>query len=638
MDVATHGRVCFPRWAPASWRTRRRCLGNKTMRITNIEIANTAPVRRFLIDAGSSVVIIAGANGSGKTRIKQAIVETFRNPSAPQASLQLAATREEEEKAWGAPTLSVARGTGSSQLQAYMNTRTKGNTYVGTVVQVDSDRSVRQVKYQTWGLATSDPDDEENTLGYYLSPFVDRWTQFMNRIHQKAASRDQKIAMAVKNSPAERTVQDLLASFPDPFTAYQEIFARLLPGKTLDPIDPKSPRDVNYRVGGSAALPFPTLSSGEQEVVKVAFELAARRISHSVVFIDEPELHLHPTLTFRLLETLKTLGDGTNQFILFTHSADLISTYYSTGNVYFIDNASQEENQARQLSSLADAHFATARAVGANLGLFAVGKKIIFIEGNEASADRVVYHRAAQLAFPDAYLLPIGGVENLMALRSIVHEIGRAVFGIDLFMIRDRDGLTDSTIAELESSRRLRCLTRRHVENYLLDDELLAEVARQLYLPAHLRQPEAISEALHRAAQESLMAAVMNSLKEWVRMYGSVAGPKVRDAHRMSIDDLVGAAQDTLQGATSAVVEQFKGPQVESFLRSEYARLSDALNSDEWRILFPGKLVFNRFCADTLKAESARVREASADLAMAKHPAVLKDIVEIMEGFKGLSA
>ncbi|GAF92055.1 unnamed protein product, partial [marine sediment metagenome] len=78
---------------------------------------------------------------------------------------------------------------------------------------------------------------------------------------------------------------------------------------------------------------------------------------------------------------LKELGDGTNQFIFFTHSADLVSTYYTTGNVYFIDMSEGDQNQARQLSTLGDRHAATASKVAANLGLFAVGKNIILIEG-----------------------------------------------------------------------------------------------------------------------------------------------------------------------------------------------------------------------------------------------------------------
>ena len=158
----------------------------------------------------------------------------------------------------------------------------------------------------------------------------------MNNIYKKSAARDQKISKFVKENPT-KIGSEALTNNPDPFVSYQEMFAKLLPGKTLEPIDPKAPQEFDYRIGTSKRMPFSSLSSGEREVVKVAFDLVWKRITHSIILVDEPELHLHPTLTFRLIETLKEIGGGTNQLFLFTHSADLISTYYATGNVFFID-------------------------------------------------------------------------------------------------------------------------------------------------------------------------------------------------------------------------------------------------------------------------------------------------------------
>ena len=142
-------------------------------------------------------------------------------------------------------------------------------------------------------------------------------------------------------------VRKPLAIHPDPLIVYQRAFAELLPGKTLEPIDPKQLKDFHYRNGNSAPLAFNTLSSGEKEVVRIVFGLLLKDISHSVILVDEPELHLHPTLAFRLMETMRKMGGGTNQYIFFTHSADLISTYYSSGNVFFIDKNKQEGNQSQ---------------------------------------------------------------------------------------------------------------------------------------------------------------------------------------------------------------------------------------------------------------------------------------------------
>ena len=177
-------------------------------------------------------------------------------------------------------------------------------------------------------------------------------------------------------------------------------------------------------------------------------------------------------MAFRLIETLKEFGGGTNQLLLFTHSADLISTYYSSGNVFFIDSSQDADNQAHRLSDLTTAHSAVARAAGANLELFAVGKRLVFVEGEDASVDRLVYHKVAQSSFPDAYLMPIGSVENIVALRAVVDELASSIFGIDLFLIRDRDGLSEAVINALEKNDCFRCLPRRHIESYLLDPEV----------------------------------------------------------------------------------------------------------------------------------------------------------------------
>ena len=59
-------------------------------------------------------------------------------------------------------------------------------------------------------------------------------------------------------------------------------------------------------------------------LVNIVFDILLRRPSDSVVFFDEPELHLHPELSHKLLNTLGTVGER-NQFVLSTHSPDIIT-------------------------------------------------------------------------------------------------------------------------------------------------------------------------------------------------------------------------------------------------------------------------------------------------------------------------
>jgi hypothetical protein len=530
----------------------------------------------------------------------------------------------------------VTAGQDTPPLRNYLGTRTRLQAYIGTVIQIDSDRAVQPVKFESFTLATEDPDDQEVNYSWYLSPFISRWQQLVNKIYKKSAARDQKIAKFVKSNPTQ-PCSDALKSNPDPFLQYQEVFAQLLPGKTLEPIDPKSPQDFHYRIADSTPLPFRTLSSGELEVVRVAFDLVWKRITHSIILVDEPELHLHPTLTFRLIETLKGFGGGTNQIVLFTHSADLISTYYSTGSVYFIDSSAGESNQAHQLSALATAHVSVARAAGANLGLFAVGKRLVFVEGREASVDRLVYHKVAQSAFPDSYIMPIGSVENLMALRSVVDELSNAIFGIDLFLIRDRDGLSDDLIASLESNIHFRSLPRRHVDNYLLDPYVLSEVGRSFYLPPEKQDVSRIRDSLKQIASSIVMPAVLWNVRETIRLLGALPSPVARNVEHMSRDQLAESISKQVTVGLNDIMQRLASEAIRKLVIKEHVKLDSALSSEDWVTLLPGKLIFTRFCGEFLSVEKERVREAYTDIAMKEKPEVFDDIVAILRGFSHIT-
>jgi energy-coupling factor transporter ATP-binding protein EcfA2 len=550
------------------------------MRIDRIKLQDYPPIKTFDVTVSSNIVIIAGANGSGKTRLKEALVYSFRNANSPLASISLTATREDEVDIWKGKSIQVTASQDCRTLREYLATRTKAQAYSGTVIQIDSNRAITPVRFETLNLATEDPDDQAVDYSWYLSLFTDRWGQLVNKIYKKAANRDQKINKFVKADPT-KPGSEALATYPDPFIPYQDIFTQLLPGKTLELIDPKSPREFHYRTGNSDPMAFSTLSSGEQEVVKVAFDLVWKRITHSVIFIDEPELHLHPTLAFRLIETLKGFGGGTNQLILFTHSADLISTYYSTGNVFFIDSAlAAPLNQAHQLSELVTKHSAVARAAGANLGLFAVGKRLVFVEGREASVDRLVYHKVAQVAFPDAYVMPVGSIENLIALRSGVDELTNAIFGIDLFLVRDRDGLADSVVTALESNTRFRCLPRRHIENYLLDADILSEVASTFYLAPEQRDIARIRKSLQEIASSSVMSGVLWNVREHIRVHGGLGQPSVRNLDQMSRDDLAQCVSEVVERGLGAISQMLNASEIRKLVITEHARLSAALASE----------------------------------------------------------
>lgn len=79
------------------------------MRIRSISVLNTPPVKRFEVDDLSDLVVLAGPNGVGKTRLLQRIVNHLRGATPnPEISGVVEATSLDEEEAWGTQRLDMS--------------------------------------------------------------------------------------------------------------------------------------------------------------------------------------------------------------------------------------------------------------------------------------------------------------------------------------------------------------------------------------------------------------------------------------------------------------------------------------------------------------------------------------------------
>jgi hypothetical protein len=72
-------------------------------------------------------------------------------------------------------------------------------------------------------------------------------------------------------------------------------------------------------------LPASELSSGEQQMLVLAYEVIFRTEPHTLILIDEPELSLHVLWQATLIDDLSAMADvGELTFVLATHSPTLI--------------------------------------------------------------------------------------------------------------------------------------------------------------------------------------------------------------------------------------------------------------------------------------------------------------------------
>lgn len=117
-------------------------------------------------------------------------------------------------------------------------------------------------------------------------------------------------------------------------------------GGTITKLRPFLDGTVDFRImpdGGKASYTFDGLSSGQKEIVSTLFLIWHHtRNNPSVVFIDEPELHLNPEWHGNFVRQLITLAPQ-NQYILATHSEDVMASVDDSRRILLLDSKEGEK-------------------------------------------------------------------------------------------------------------------------------------------------------------------------------------------------------------------------------------------------------------------------------------------------------
>jgi energy-coupling factor transporter ATP-binding protein EcfA2 len=606
------------------------------MRIKAFEITRVGPIKRVFVDGLADVVVFAGPNGVGKTNIDTALIRCAREPLNAQAQgtwMVVEATCDSERNEWKKDLLDTRDPADGQILRSQLTRGQRRNRYQSSFLNFDSDRAVRNVQQYPFGWDIGNPLTEEVGWDLGLQALFTRYNDVRHSLFRMVEGQKRQVAEeAFALQKAGKAVMPL--AIPDVLKDFKDAFWQLLAPKKLVEVNTRD-QQIYYETQGSR-LSIDTLSSGEREVVNIAFDFILRGPQDCVILFDEPELHLHPELSYKLLQTLSTIGQR-NQFLFSTHSPEIISASLENTVVFVKHPQDELSNQALIINRDDQTHHAL-QSLGQSIGVISLGKKLVLVEGQEASLDKLTYGAILRNRFPEFVLTPAGGKDTIRSFADVRENVlNKTIWGVDFYLLCDRDAanlLGQSAIKDA-GSKRITVLPRYHLENYFLDEDVLASAFAQIEPQGSwLRDPAAIKKKIMEIASTVVPYAV--ALNVTAAMRERVGNVSVMPKGAMEAKTKTELCE-LMERKLDREVERVKNGLDEALLNrlvvAEFDRLSNALAEDTstWKADLPGRIILNKFASET-GLQAGRLKQLY--LASAKADQTFADIIAIFEDFR----
>lgn len=390
-----------------------------------------------------------------------------------------------------------------------------------------------------------------------------------------------------------------------PVDEYGAILSRVFPGYRFVESEGDSPADLYVQLPSGTKIPFSELSSGEKEVFFLLSFYQRHDVNEAVIIIDEPELHLHPSLARVLLKTMQELKPF-NQVWLATQSSEVID-HAGRDKVFFVRR--NDQNLAEVVASTdEDEALLCLRDFFGYSGYVGLARSMVFTEGRNASADRKTFSMITQIANQEVKFIPSGSCSELERLnRAVLSIIESEVGWCKFYLIRDRDYLDEESLkAKREKcSDRMFILDKHELENYLLNFQVISNVLTQIYdQDVSAMQVEEVFRQCAIEMSGDVLRELVSYRLNMKFQSEDFSVPKLFSG-QLSFREgawgqqILGQLENQL-GARCTQISSDLGQRINSI---EFSRefeagkreVETAINADSWVDLFPGKELLNSF-------------------------------------------
>lgn len=366
----------------------------------------------------SSIIVVIGANGSGKTRFGSKLEELYSEKAhriSAQKSLSMPdeVSPKSKDKAWA----------------------------------------------EFWYGGYNDNENWLKTIGKINY----RWhnnlnTSLLNDYHQ--------LLVLLHTEEYEEALKYKEGLIPKPLTKLdriQRIWEKILPYRKLVKragiieIYPSKKPDDKYNVS--------EMSDGERVIFYLIGEAICAK-ENSIIIIDEPEMHLHKSITKKLWDEIEQERPDCT-FIYLTHDIDFASTRNKAIKIWM----KSFENNKWDYDILDNESIFSEQIY---LEIIGSRDPILFIEGDGSNID----YKLLRLIFEDFTIKPLGSCHKVFETTKSFNE-QKEFHHIETYGLIDRDRRTGEEVTHIKNSN-IWVASVAEIENFLLVEEIVKEVATNM--------------------------------------------------------------------------------------------------------------------------------------------------------------
>ena len=288
-------------------------------------------------------------------------------------------------------------------------------------------------------------------------------------------------SMAVESALESMSADTTLGKFRDKILEdiripVEKLFGNLILNNLRNPLNENA--TFRFSKGDTEGFKYENLSGGEKSAFDLILDIVVKRetYNNTVYCIDEPESHVAMGIQGELLSVLYELVPDNCQLWIATHSIGMMRKAYemqkeNPEEVVFLDFNGLDFDKPQTIKPATmtrklweDMH----KVILGDLADLVMPDEIYICESDKGF-DAKCYNNIFSEIRPDVKFISVGSKKHVERMPSL---LASATPRAKIYSLRDRDNMADEEMEEKRANG-IKVLTRKCIENYLLDDEVI---------------------------------------------------------------------------------------------------------------------------------------------------------------------